>query len=255
MKLARISQITTSITAAAMLHAATLGLLAAQPMSPAPVQDPAPYPTPASAPDPAAYPPTYPVGVAPYPGPTSGPPSTMAPVPLQPPAPLKSESTALWYALGGTLAAPLLFAVIGGTSNDNLIIPGAVVGVGLMLVGPSSGHFYAEGRFKVTTGMGIRVIGTAVGLGAGLALASTENCDHVADHPYDNCGLGAFALTMLVVGGSLGVGTIWDLATAGQAARNVNERAARVSWHAAPLVMPSYNGRGTVTGLAVGGSF
>ncbi len=252
MKISRVTYITTCITSATLLHAVTLGAASAQPMPPAPAA-PAAYPPPVYAP--APYPPTYPADTAPYPGPTSGPPSSITPLTLVPPVEAKSESTALWYAIGGTLAAPLLFSAIGSTQNENVVVPGAILGVGLMMVGPSFGHFYAAGRFKVTTGMGIRVVGSAVGLGAGLAVTSGENCTRNTDGPDDFCGLGGFALAMAVVGGSLVVGTIWDLATAGQAARNANERAARVSWHAAPLVMPSPSGQGTVTGLAVGGSF
>ena len=252
MKIEHSSRITTGITVATLLYASTIGAASAQPMPPAPVAaEPAIYPPPVYAP--APYPPTYPADTAPYPGTNSGPPSTMAPVTLPPPAESKSESTALWYSIGGTLAAPLLFSAIGSTSNKDVFVTGVIVGTGLMMVGPSFGHFYAAGRFKVTTGMGIRVIGSAVGMGAGLAVATGENCSKHTDGQEDPCGHGGFVLAMTVVGGSLIVGTIWDLATAGQAARNANERAARVSWHATPLVMPS--AAGTVTGLAVGGSF
>lgn len=245
MKTSRSVTITTCLAAITTVFASTVGAAHGQPMA-APPTSPAPGPAP--------YPPVYPAEAAPYPGQTSGPPSSMAPVTLPPPAESKSESTALWYSIGGTLAAPLLISALGSTSNKNMVVPGVIVGVGLMMVGPSFGHFYAAGRFKVTTGLGIRVIGTAVGMAAGLSLSATENCPpQTSDKAPDTCGLGGFVLAFLVVGGSLVVGTIWDVVTAGDAARAANQRAARVSWHAAPLVMPSPTG--TVTGLAVGGSF
>lgn len=236
MNTSRSVTITTCLAAVTSVFASTVGAAFGQPM--------------AAPPGPATYPPAYPAEAAPYP---TGGPSTMAPLMVPPPVEAKSESTAVWYSVGGTLAAPLLFSAIGSTSSDNVVVPGAILGIGLMMVGPSLGHFYAAGRFKVTTGMGIRVIGTAVGLGAGLALASTEKCSPATEWSGESCGQGGFALAFLVVGGSLAVGTIWDIFTAGDAARAANQRAARVSWHAAPLVMPSPNG--TVTGLAVGGSF
>lgn len=210
---------------------------------------PAPEPTPTLAPGQPA--------TAPVLGPPSSiEPGVMAPLPLPPPGPVeqKDETTALLYSLAGTAAIPAVVYV--GSLNDNLVLPATLVGLGLTVVGPSLGHFYSAGGMKMTTGMGIRVAGTGAGLVVGIVAISAEKCADTPNLPDDSCGLGGLALGALVATAGFLVGTGWDIATAPASAREANRaNATRFSWHAAPMIAPSQQGHGVVTGLAVGGSF
>jgi len=104
----------------------------------------------------------------------------------------KSPGRATAYSLGGTL----------------LLTP--VFGTGLIL-GPSFGHFYADNPRQAMAGIGLRTAGTAAFL-----LGAEE-----ALEPGESEAAGAVSL----VGFGVAIGSLlYDIGTAGNAARAYNER-------------------------------
>jgi hypothetical protein len=165
------------------------------------------------------------------------------PMPLSAPLHPKSEKTARAYSVGGALLGPALI-VIGESLDDGegddslsggLILVGGVIG----LLGPSAGHWYAGKTF--TGGMGLRVLGLATSMVGAFMLI---DCSFDED---SRCNGNAPVLLMLGGAASYVIGTIWDVATADDAARAWNAR------HADVLVTPTAMPGGA--GLALTGSF
>lgn len=152
----------------------------------------------------------------------------------------KSEDTAFALSLGGTAASAAL--IVGGFSSNNAGL--ALAGMASSLVTPSLGQWYA-GK-PLTAGMGIRAasaVATIVGFGEALSCLDEENCQTPDSAAY------------LLFGGLAGyaVGTIYDLATAKDAAREYN---AKHGWRVtvAPTALRTASGQSTM-GVGIGGSF
>lgn len=128
----------------------------------------------------------------------------------------KSPGRALGYSLGGTV----------------LLAP--AFGAGL-LIGPSFGHFYAGNGKQAMSGILIRGGGAAVGLrGWGMLLENPES-----------------AFTLMTIGLAIIVGSaIYDIATAGEAARQYNEVHGLTA-----QVTPTVGPRGEQVGLSLQVSF
>jgi hypothetical protein len=157
------------------------------------------------------------------------------------PADDKSPATAMLLSLGSTAAGIAVTAVSADENSD----VGVAIGLGVTVLGPSTGHWYAGE--PATIGLAARV------LGAGAFLYGAANLQLL-------CGLGGdrtrctgddSAPTFLAVGGALVLGgAIYDVATAPGAVARAND-ARRVSL--APTVV-----RGAshlAPGLALAGSF
>lgn len=163
----------------------------------------------------------------------------------------KSPSTATGYAALGILSGPVflgLAVAVGDGGSEGL-----ATGLGLLsafgfLAGPSAGRWYVG-----ELGGGPLI---ARGLGAGLMLGGVA-----ASFCWDNCGDNSSAETAIFAGLGLYVGaTIYDLATAGDVAReyNRNHRRSSTNLTFAPMVKRSEGPgglTGTTTGLMLGGSF
>ena len=152
----------------------------------------------------------------------------------------KSAAAATWLSAGGAAAAYIGMAELtrvtdpipSGTAKTFILS----TDIAAWLVLPSLGHFYADDWHS--TGLAIRAAGLAAIV---LGYSADRSCD---DEP---CGgsilLGVGALTVVT-------GTIYDIATAGEAAHDYN-RAHHVSIAPTVLNPPS----GPVMGIGVGGEF
>jgi hypothetical protein len=154
----------------------------------------------------------------------------------------KSRNAAFAYSAIGS-AVSLGILAQGVRSDDRTLAAMGLVGV---LILPSAGEVYAG---KLTTwGMGIRVAAAAAAI---VSLADIPRLS-LADHP----GTLAFALFNENGLGTLSVvayagGVLYDLATAGTAVDEYNQRRhLRVT----PTVIPTASSRPAV-GLGIGGSF
>lgn len=148
--------------------------------------------------------------------------------PVAEPANAKSATTATLLALAGTIG-PILFVreAIDGDGGG-----AALLGIAGMVFLPSAGHWYA-GKL-VTPGMGMRVAGGAATLFTVSVLIESE-------------GEAEGLETVFWIGAATFVaGTIYDIATAGNAARDWNTKHATVR----PTVVRTSIGGGTGVGLA-----
>ena len=133
---------------------------------------------------------------------------------LHDPAP-KDGTTATLLAIGGTAAGFGLIALGGQSDTEGL----ALLGVGVMAVGPSAGHFYAgeTGHGLVTSGIRAGgMVATAVGFSMSFCLFDCEARDQTERHNGELLmltGLGVYAAT-----------TLYDLVDAHQAVARVNKR-------------------------------
>ncbi len=161
----------------------------------------------------------------------------------------KSPSTATGYALLGVFSGPVfmgLAAAAAGDNGDNGVTTGlALLSVFGFLAGPSAGRWYVG-----EIGGGPLI---ARGLGAGLMLGGV-----VASICWDNCGDSSGAETAVIAGlGIYVAATLYDLATAGDRAReyNRNHRSGTgTNLTFAPMVTRR-EGPAATTGLMLGGSF
>ena len=153
----------------------------------------------------------------------------------------KSVGTAYLWSIGATAAgAGLVYA--GGIGRSDALQLG---GFGVMLLGPTAGHWYA-GR-PATIGLGARVLG--VGL-LGFGFANSNFLCSFDEPPSCHDDRGAQAM-MLVGGGLLLAGTVWDLATLPGAVGEYNDEH-RLS--IAPTAARDAHGD-LAPGLVLGGSF
>ncbi|HEY5925925.1 MAG TPA: hypothetical protein VIV11_29760 [Kofleriaceae bacterium] len=160
------------------------------------------------------------------------PPSLTPSLEASPPQPLrrpKDRGTAILASLGGTVAPLLIMMSIGGSTEPEK--PIVLFGVAAVLL-PSAGHWYA-GKF-FTTGMGIRLAGGLVAT-AGIAALAGDDDGTVSAAP---------ALLGLA---AVGVGVVWDLATAPSAVDAWNRKHATVT--AAPMKVGSGYGVGLAGGF------
>ncbi len=173
----------------------------------------------------------------------------------------KSPDKAFGYSLAGTLIPVGLFALgaaaegKNGADND-LSTSLMLTGIAGIMIGPSAGHFYVEGGLVKTPGLAMRAggasafvlggiiyIGEVVGSSSTCILANEPACE---GPPPGNLG------PALIFGGLalVTVGTIYDIATAGDSARRANRAASRL--RLAPVFAKRDNG---FHGIAVSGSF
>jgi hypothetical protein len=155
----------------------------------------------------------------------------------------KSETTAFELSLGGTAASAALVLAGSETNNGDLML----FGLASSLVTPSLGQWYS-GQ-PLTTGMAIRAasaVVTIAGLGEALGCSSD-----FSDTPH-SCGNGP---GYMMLGGLIGYagGTIYDIATAGRAARDYND-AHGLRMRVSPTVMHTPSGASTM-GVGIGGTF
>jgi hypothetical protein len=181
----------------------------------------------------------------------SGPPSVMPPPPGSAIAPTPGASRrepaiALGLSLGVTAAGVALMAAAPPAETSDLGDGMALAGLLAILIGPTTGHLYAD-RIG-NTGLGIRVVSASVGLIAfsGLALCAFGDEEDDGEH----CGLwalGAAGSSLLYAGG-----TVYEIADAPRAARAYNRRHG-LDLTLAPTAVRA--GGREAPGLAITGSF
>jgi len=173
-------------------------------------------------------------------------PGQVAAQPARPAASASRKSPAA--AIGMSLGVYLVGAAIPPAG-----VPAAVVSLGLQMVGPSLGHFYA-GRVW-TTGLGLRLGGLATAaIGVALYVQNRTPCsDWVCVGFSPSNGVGSLGVAMLLVGATgILVGAIHDIATAGRDARDYNRRHG-LDVTVAPAPIRAANS--TAPGLALVGRF
>ena len=135
----------------------------------------------------------------------------------------------------------LPIAMVGETRSGGCIALGYAT-VGAIILGPASGHWYAgEGG---GWGIGLRFLGTAAAVGGFFAASNndceTQSCTDDSNH----------AAYIALGGAALVVGSaIYDVATAGRAARRYNAS------HIAVAPAPVSTGGPPGLGLTIGGTF
>jgi hypothetical protein len=129
----------------------------------------------------------------------------------------KSPSRAQLYSLGGTLV-PVVLGAGMNKEMDDVRVPLLAAGI---LVGPSAGHFYAENTTQALTGIGLRLGGVAIGFRG------------LLENPLGEGGEG-----LILVGGlTILTSGVYDIFTAGGAARDYNETHG-LKAHVGPAVGP-----------------
>jgi hypothetical protein len=166
--------------------------------------------------------------------------------PLKMPAPpmkLKSENTAVLYSLLGTTGPLVITAAANGRSGI-----GALAFAGLIL-GPSTGYFYAEKPGRALTGIGIRLGATGL-MVAGVAVAFVGAEDIFSENPNtSNADIGG---ALIIAGGVILVTDIViDIALVGHAVGDHNREMQRK----AISIAPSYNPKLKMAGLHLGLQF
>jgi hypothetical protein len=164
----------------------------------------------------------------------------------------KSEDTATWLAIAGTVIPLGLFAFGARGNNDQENETLMTVGFAGFLVGPSAGHLYATGNLRAP-GLLIRSTGVLVGMvGVGVLVAGGLGCIDIGEPPYPPCddhaseGNAILGVSAAVIVG----GAIYDIATAGRATRRANAR----RWALAPTLLRS-NTQSPTVGLGFSGAF
>lgn len=156
--------------------------------------------------------------------------------------PRLSESTALWWSLGGTIGAYGLVA-LGGTlesgnpNSSTAGLVGTVGGLGMFLA-PSFGHWYA-GKYW-TRGLGLRLGSIAVLFGGLILALASDPCPLFGGHDTASCDSGstpdAIAIaTVIAAGGMFVWGTIDDIVDAPRRVRRMNAESQGLTLSLAPL--------------------
>lgn len=155
----------------------------------------------------------------------------------------KNPALATWLSAGSTAAGYGILGTIAATGHwrsDGARIP-FVIGGTLALVGPSFGHLYAQ--VPTSGGAYLRLAALPAGLVA--MIVTNAECEELEPCPGHPIGTGI----LVTAGAMIVAGSIWDIATAGHAARRYNR-----SWHRAPVTLvPTLSD--TQAGFAVAGSF
>lgn len=155
---------------------------------------------------------------------------------------VKSGATATGLAIGGTVAGFALMAAGGNAESEEL----SWLGLGVAVVGPAAGHFYAgePGHGVLTSTLRAASIASfAVGFDMSFCLFDCSDVSVAQRRTGDLlvfAGLGMYAAT-----------TIYDLVDAHQAAGRANRRRAAT---AAPALLRTPDG-GQAPGLVLAGSF
>lgn len=154
----------------------------------------------------------------------------------------KSGGTATALAIGGTLGGFGLMALGGQLESEPL----AYAGLGVFVVGPAAGHFYAGEATHGLVTSGVRAAGIAtfaVGFDMSFCIFECEPTDERrTGEALAFVGLGIYAAA-----------TLYDVIDAHQAADRANRRAAARALPA-PVVLATPDGH-RVPGLALAGRF
>jgi hypothetical protein len=155
----------------------------------------------------------------------------------------KDRDTAFWLSGGGTAVSIGLVLAGAGTRNPTLSTAGALSS----LVTPAAGEIYAGKVF--TAGMGIRLASVGVGL---IGAVEVVSCSFPLVETGGCSGGGGSGAALLVLG-ALGYasGIIYDIATAGNAVDDYNQR---LRFRVTPTVIPTASS-GPAVGLGITGSF
>lgn len=156
---------------------------------------------------------------------------------------IKDRGTAFTLSAGGTAVS--IGLVLAGASTRHATL--STTGILSSLVTPAAGELYAGKVF--TAGMGIRLISTGVGL---LGVAELASCSFPLVEAGGCSGGGGSGAALLVLG-ALGYtsGIIYDIATAGSAVDDYNQR---LHLRVTPAVIPTASS-GPAVGLGITGSF
>jgi hypothetical protein len=168
----------------------------------------------------------------------------------------RSPGVALGLSLGVTAGGAALVAAAGAMSDSDLGSGLGLAGSLALLVGPTTGHWYANR--VANAGLGVRAVSASVGVVAftGLGLCAFDGIDLDPDSDPDpdddtECSLwGALAVT---AGVAYVGGTIFEIATAPAAARKYN-REYGLDVQVAPTAIRAGDGS-QAPGLAVAGRF
>jgi hypothetical protein len=169
----------------------------------------------------------------------------------------KSVETAKQLAVAGSLLGPAIAGVgffAGGRANRNLV----AVGLGVSVFAPSAGRWYAD---EVGTGLiAVRATGGAVVAAGLLYYAFGEYCTSFcfkSEQEYKATELKSGGTSVMLAGAAIVIaGSIFDIATTGDAVRRYNQKHSALSTlKIAPMIQPATSSRGTVTGLSMTGSF
>lgn len=155
----------------------------------------------------------------------------------------KDRGTAFWLSGGGT-AVSISLALAGGITHHATL---STVGGLSLLVAPSAGEIYAGRVF--TAGMGIRLASLGIGV---IGAAELASCTFPLVEAGGCSGGGGSGAALLILGG-LGYwgGIIYDIATAGSAVDDYNQR---LRLRVTPTVIPTASS-GPAVGLGITGSF
>lgn len=157
---------------------------------------------------------------------------------------LKSERSATAAAVAGTLAPIAVLGAAAAMDEGDVQTSLAVIGSVGLLVAPSAGHWYS-GKL-MTKGMALRLGGIGVATTSLIAGRTLRLGEIVTDEDHNG---NEVLIGGLVVGGGLVVaGIIYDIATADDAAREYNRKQARTLTVAPTMTNDS-------AGFAIAGTF
>ncbi len=151
-----------------------------------------------------------------------------------------SASVAGAVTLGG-----FVFAQDGEPFHKPLLY----TGLGMLLVGPSAGEFYA-GQY-LTIGMGVRAVGTGLAVWTLQTQTKVVTCDDASNSEQKCTGFVENAAPLLGIAAIIFIGGVWyDVLDAPDSADRYNKRH---GFTATPTAM--MGPQGLVPGVALGGSF
>lgn len=155
----------------------------------------------------------------------------------------KDRGTAFWLSSGGTAVSVGLVLAGARTHNATLSTAGALSS----LVSPAAGEIYAGKLF--TAGMGIRLVSLGVAYLGAVELTSCSFPLVEAGRCNGDAGSG---IALFLLGGlGFGGGIAYDIATAGRAVDDHNQR---LRLRVTPTVIPTTSS-GPAVGLGITGSF
>jgi hypothetical protein len=157
----------------------------------------------------------------------------------------KDRGTAFWLSGGGTAVSIGLVLAGASTHSATLSSAGAISS----LVTPAAGEIYAGKLF--TAGMGIRLVSLGIAYAGAAELASCSFPLAEAGSCSGSASAGSGAALLILGGLGYWGGIIYDIATAGRAVDDYNQR---LRLHVTPTVIPTASS-GPAVGLGLGGSF
>ena len=143
----------------------------------------------------------------------------------------KSPELAVALSLGTTTAGVVALAVVSKDgAGQSWATPVGLAGAIAFVVGPTIGHAYADDTWNI--GLALRVTSTATGvLGGMMVLSCIDGCQSKTTA---DIGAALFLTSGFVYGGA----TLYEIATAGEAAHHYNRNHVRVT----PAPLPGGGG-------------